>query len=361
MVVGAEKAVNIISGKPGRACQVRRAARMLALALAALLTLAAVSALTVWSELQAVAPRTDVADLTALVRAPLPASGSLGWKIEHNQRINILLLARGGAGNDNPNFTDSILVLSIRPVRGRATLVSVPRFLWVDIPALVDGGISGKLYSAFALGGERDNPSLRSRWRTATGSGDLAAATVAGVIGEPIDCWVAVGIVAFRALIDALGGIQVTVPATLDDSSYPEDDDRTTMHVHFDPGAQAMDGERALEYARSRLSTSEADRSARQELVMGAILARLRSVHAGPALLPLLGALRQGVLTNLRLSEIRQLDPVLRRVHLARLSRLRVDESNVLRREPLPEGDYLLVPRDSSLVELRRYVLAALP
>ena len=73
------------------------------------------------------------------------------------------------------------------------------------------------------------------------------------------------------------------------------------------------------------------------------------------------GALRQGVLTNLRLSEIRQLDPVLRSIRLAGLSRLTVDESNVLRREPLPEGDYLLLPRDSSLVEFRRYVLAALP
>src|SRR5207249_2440605 len=146
------------------------------------------------------------------------------------------------------------------------------------------------------------------------------------------------GIAAFRALIDALGGIQVTVPVTLDDPNYPADDERTTMHVHFDPGAQAMDGERALEYARTRLSTSEADRSARQELVASAILARLRTVHAGPALLPLLGALRQGVLTNLRLNEVRQLDPVLRRVRLAGLFRLTVDESNVLWREPLPDG-----------------------
>src|SRR5438445_5670889 len=124
MVVGAEKTVNIVSGGPGHARQIRRAGRMLALAVAGLLILAAVSALTVWSELQAVAPRTDVADLTALVRPPLPASSSLGWKIEHNQRINILLLARGGAGNDNPNFTDTILVLSIRPAHGRAALVS---------------------------------------------------------------------------------------------------------------------------------------------------------------------------------------------------------------------------------------------
>ena len=73
-------------------------------------------------------------------------------------------------------------------------------------------------------------------------------------------------------MIDALGGIQVTVPVTLDDPNYPADDERTTMHVHFDRGTQAMDGERALEYARSRLSTSEADRAARQELVMSAIL-----------------------------------------------------------------------------------------
>jgi anionic cell wall polymer biosynthesis LytR-Cps2A-Psr (LCP) family protein len=131
--------------------------------------------------------------------------------------------------------------------------------------------------------------------------------------------------------------------------------------LHIEPGAQLMDGDRALEYARSRLSTSESDRAHRQELVTSAILERLRSVGSGPALLPVLGALRGGVLTNLRLSDVRPLDELLRRVQLADISRLTVDETNLVRVEPLPEGDYRLLPRDPTLGALRRAVAAVLP
>jgi LCP family protein required for cell wall assembly len=334
--------------------------RVLALVLVAVIALAA-GAVGLWSELTTVAPRTSIADVGALVWPPSPAPASLAWKIEHDQRVNILLLAHGGAGQDNPSYTDTILVLSIRPATGRATLVSLPRFLWVDMPALVYGEVSGKLYSAFALGGERDNQSLRSRWRTATGSGDLAAATVAGVIGQPIDGWAAIDIGAFRAVVGALGGIRVDVPTTLDDPGYPVDDTPQTMHVHFDRGPQVMDGERALEYARSRLSTSETDRTNRQELVMSAIIERLRTVRVGPGLVPLLAAVDQGVLTNLRIPELRQLQVLLAPVRTERISRLTLDETNVLRRQPLPEGDYILVPADGTFAELRRYVQAALP
>jgi LCP family protein required for cell wall assembly len=340
---------------------VRLAGKRLAWVLAGTLLVTAVGAVTVWSEVTTVAPRAAITDLVGLFRAPSPTPGSLAWKVEHNQRIDILFLARGGAGNDNPNFTDTILVLSIRPATGQATLVTLPRFLWADMPALVNGGISGKLYSAFALGMERDNPSLRSQWRTATGSGDLAAATVAGVIGESIDAWVAGDINSFRAIVDALGGIRVTVPTPLDDPGYPVADTGMTVRVHFDAGSQTMDGERALEYARSRLSTSEADRSNRQELIMTAILDRIRTLKVGPALLPLLGAVRQGMLTNLDLTEMRQLDQLLGHVRPAGISRVSIDETNVLQRQTLPDGDYILVPRGGTFTEVQQYVQAALP
>jgi LCP family protein required for cell wall assembly len=329
--------------------------------LAILLLLTAIGTITVWSEVSTVAPRAQITDLVGLLRAPSARPGSLAWKADRNQRVNILFLARGGAGNDNPNFTDSILILSIRPATGQATLLTLPRFLWADIPALVSGGVSGKLYSAFALGMERDNPSLRSQWRTATGSGDLAAATVAGVIGEPIDGWVAGDVNAFRAVVDALGGIRLAVPTALDDPSYPVSDTGTTMRVHFDPGLQAMDGERAVEYARSRLSTSESDRASRQELILAAIVDRVRKVRFGPELIPLLGATQQGVLTNLDLIQLRTLDELFGHLRLAGLSRVSLDETNVLRRENLDQGDYILVPRDGTFAEVQRYVHAALP
>jgi LCP family protein required for cell wall assembly len=339
----------------------RRGRRWLAWTFTGLLLVAGVGILNTWSDLTTAAPNARVTDIAGLLWPSASTPGSLAWKIEHDQRVEILLLARGGAGHDSPNFTDTILVLSIRPATGIAVLVSLPRFLWAELPALVSGGISGKLYSAFALGGQRDNSSLRSQWRTATGSGDLAAATVAGIIGEPIDAWVAIDNTAFQTLVDALGGIRVTVPTALDDLSYPVDDTDTTKHVHFDAGPQTMNGTRALEYARSRLSTSEKDRSERQQLVMTAILARLRAVGLAPALLPVLGALKRDILTNLDLPQMRLLYKVLVTVRLDGVGHLVIDESNVLKRQELPEGDYILVPRQGSFAEVQRYVQAALP
>jgi LCP family protein required for cell wall assembly len=340
----------------------RQAVRLVAQGLAVLVVLTAVGAVAMWSQLATVAPRSAVTDLGELAGVSGPAPGSLAWKIQDDRRVNILLLARGGAGRDDPDFTDTVLVLSIRPSSGRAAVVALPRFMWVDMPALVYGDVSGKLYSAYALGGQSENTSLRTQWRTATGSGDLASATVAGVIGQPIDAWVAVGIDAFRTMVDALGGIALSVPAPLDDPTYPVDETSgRTIHIHFEPGPQAMDGARALQYARSRLSTSETDRTNRQLLVASAILDRLRAVRIGPGLLPLIGALGHGALTNLRLADLPPLQRLARRVQLSGISRLTVDETNLLRREPLPDNDYLLLPRDATLVELHRSVAAALP
>jgi len=54
----------------------------------------------VWSAIHAIAPRAQPADLITLVHAQADEPGSLGWKIKHDQRINILLLGYGGPGHD---------------------------------------------------------------------------------------------------------------------------------------------------------------------------------------------------------------------------------------------------------------------
>src|SRR5690349_19747976 len=116
---------------------------------------------------------------------PLDVFGqsALAKKASGNQRVNLLFMAHGGAGGDNPDFTDTMLVLSIRPSTHRATVISMPRYLLVDIPASTTGAVQGKLYSAYALGVESDRAYLQPRWTTPTGPGDLAAATVQTTIG----------------------------------------------------------------------------------------------------------------------------------------------------------------------------------
>ena len=129
-----------------------------------------------WSTIHAGSPHAQPQDLIALVQAKSDQPGSLGWKIKHDERINILLLGYGGPGHDGPYLTDSIMVVSIRPATREAMMISLPRDLWVKIPALPrNGSIMGKLNSAYAIGTDHKNyPNVRSDWKTDTGGGDLS-------------------------------------------------------------------------------------------------------------------------------------------------------------------------------------------
>jgi polyisoprenyl-teichoic acid--peptidoglycan teichoic acid transferase len=307
-----------------------------------------------------VSPDSGASDIFALVGGSTPEAGSLDSKVTANQRINILLLARGGSGNDNPNYTDTILVVSIRPASGEVTVISLPRYLWVAIPAPVSGFVEGKLYSAYSLGVSGDARFLRPQWQTPTGAGDLAAATVAETIGQPIDYWVAIDPDGLAAVIDALGGVRLTVPYALDDSQYPLDGTDQTVHIHFDAGAQTLTGKQAVQYSRSRLSTSDTDRSRRQELVLAALLHTLRHPQPGIGVLTAAAPVAQGLRTNLRPVQIRELAKLAARVDEANIRSMTLDDSGLLEDESGPAGD-VVVPVDGSYLALQQFVAAQLP
>lgn len=307
-----------------------------------------------------VAPRAGAGDLLSLLNASDPAPGSLAWRIRTNQRINILLLAKGGSGPDNPDFTDTMVVVSIRPQPLALTAISIPRYLWAAIPAPVTGQVEGKLYSAYALGAAQDRSFLRPEWLTPTGAGDLAAATVGETIGQHIDCWIAVEPEAFEGLVDIVGGVRLTVPVALDDWRYPAGDTDQTIHVHFDAGTQVMDGRRALEYARSRLSTSEADRSRRQESILVALIQSLRTFHPAPLSILSLPSVAAGLRTDMTPTDIRDLAQLTSRVDTRAIKRITLEDSDLLQLETVGQAD-ILVPRSGSYSELQAFVASQLP
>jgi len=81
-------------------------------------------------------------------------------------------------------------------------------------------------------------------------------------------------------VIDTLGGITINVPESFTDYTYPKNETQI-MTVHFDTGVQIMSGERALEYARSRHSTSDFSRSLRQQLIVEAVMNKLKENGIG--------------------------------------------------------------------------------
>jgi LCP family protein required for cell wall assembly len=317
----------------------------------------------VWSAIHAISPRAQPQDLIALVHAKSDEPGSLGWKIKHDERINILLLGYGGPGHDGPYLTDSMMLLSIRPGQREAMMISVPRDLWVKIPALPRNGYMwGKLNSAYAIGMDHnDFPNVRPEWKTETGGGDLAAATVSQVTGLPVDYWVGVDFKAFRDVVNALGGIRVDVPTALDDPYFPVGETTGMMRIHVDAGSQQFNGERALQYTRSRETTSDFDRSRRQQLVMLAVRQRVFTLNAVPHMMSLLSALQDNVRTNLRPGDMQQLADLAGRIKDQDIRRVAIDTSNLLRSGSSSDGQYILQPLDPTYGALQRYLATALP
>ena len=265
-------------------------------------------------------------DAPAVVQPPDPTSApadqhaeatpvTLGYgasppiaRLRAGQPLTILLLGYGGPGHDGAYLTDSMAVASLDPVTGTIAFISVPRDLWVRIPATGDGrgGYWGKINQAYAVG-------VGDGGDYATG-GALASKAVAQVLGIPIDAWLGLDFVGFRQCIDTLGGVDVEVAQAFTDDHYPNNDDANIdpsyKTIYFDAGVQHLDGETALEFARSRYSPqdgSDFGRSRRQQQVLRATLRQLFSVAGVPRAFALLDALHGHFYTSFSLAEVRDL------------------------------------------------------
>jgi anionic cell wall polymer biosynthesis LytR-Cps2A-Psr (LCP) family protein len=123
-------------------------------------------------------------------------------------------------------------------------------------------------------------------------------ATVQQELRRPVDRYLLLDFATFVRAVDALGGIEIDVPAPIVDTEYPTPDYGVTT-IRFDPGLQTMDGERALVYVRTRHSDGDFGRSQRQLQALQALAAKAVQPQTWPRLPELLRVLREGVVTDL--------------------------------------------------------------
>ena len=127
----------------------------------------------------------------------------------------------GDTGDVGGRRSDTIMVLR-QEHNGGASLMSLPRDLWVEIAGT---GRSQRINSAYNEGPER------------------LAATVTQSLGIPIHHYVEVDFVGFKDIIDRLGGVEVCVGYAARDAN---------SGLSLSPGCQTLDGVQALAFARSR-------------------------------------------------------------------------------------------------------------
>ncbi len=98
---------------------------------------------------------------------------------------------------------------------------------------------------------------------------------VEGCSAIPLQYYVLIDMQGFAQLIDALGGVEITVDERLPIGSNNYDDGRKAPPAgYIEAATQRMDGQTALWYARTRYATTDYARMARQRQVQEAILAQ---------------------------------------------------------------------------------------
>ena len=188
-------------------------------------------------------------------------------------RVNALLIGvDSGRATIHTFLTDTMIVASLDPVGKTVSMVSVPRDM-VDVP-LPDGRTyRGKINGLVSYVNHHPG-----KFPGAKDGQSVLAAALGQLLGLKIDRWAQVNLPGFVSLVDAVGGINVSVTDSFCDPHYTE---FGIQGFNITPGRYHFDGEHALAYARIRKAAGESDftRAARQQEVIAAL--RDRVVHGG--------------------------------------------------------------------------------
>jgi LCP family protein required for cell wall assembly len=195
----------------------------------------------------------------------------------------------------------------------------------------------------------------------ATGGGPgLLKEEVSNILGVPIHYFVRVDFNGFRQLVDAIGGVDINVTEPLYDPYYPAGESTGYTVLNIKPGQQHMDGETALRYARSRETTSDFDRSRRQQEVMVAVRDKALSANVltNPGKLSgLVEVLGDRVKTDLSISEAQKLAGIVKDIPSSSVTPKVIDnaDSGLLYDSIGPGGAYILLPRAGDYSDIQDF------
>ncbi|MDK8626393.1 LCP family protein [Corynebacterium appendicis] len=182
---------------------------------------------------------------------PIANTAGTNWLIvgsDSREGLTEKDIDRLGTGGDiGTGRTDTIMLMHI-PNGGQATLVSIPRDSYVEIP----GYGMDKINAAFAFGGPK-----------------LLAETVENATNLRIDHYAEVGMGGLASITDAAGGVELCPAEPIDDP---------LAQLNIQAGCQKMDGPTALGYVRTRATAmGDLDRVQRQREFVSALMKKALS------------------------------------------------------------------------------------
>ncbi|MFE2237232.1 LCP family protein [Streptomyces sp. NPDC059442] len=151
--------------------------------------------------------------------------------------------------------TDTLMLVHISEDRERASVVSLPRDSYAELPEHVDA-TTGRRHHAHPV-------KLNAAY--AEGGPGLTVRTVEGMTGVKIDHYLEVDFTSFMKTVDAVGGVRICTPR-------PMKDPYTGLDLAAGP--HDLNGGQALQYVRSRHVDGAADiaRMQRQQRFLAALI-----------------------------------------------------------------------------------------
>jgi len=211
----------------------------------------------------------------------------------------LLIGSDSRANNYLAGLADSIRVVRVDFVDPGLTYLVFPRDLYVEIPGISShGGIThGKLNQAYLYG----NPGFNYYDGPGQGPG-LLALTLEHNFGAHPDHSVAVNLQSFEHIVDQLGGLDISLPYTVDGRVARSRD----LDRYFPAGQLHLDGYRAMLLARMR-PNGDLERARTQNLILQAFAAKFLKPATLPKLPALAETLYDSVQTDLGPDEIAEL------------------------------------------------------
>lgn len=180
-------------------------------------------------------------------------------QLSAGKQINALFMGVAGEGNNAPNLTDTIIVISVDEKTKEGFLLSVPRDLFVKIPGT---NRYTKINALYQEGGT-----------------DSVLSILNEITGLNFDYDIVVDLDGVKRIIDQVGGIDVFVENDIYDPAFPGPNNSYQV-FSLKRGWQHLDGETALKYIRTRHEPSgDFARMNRQQKALIALKDKLSSLH----------------------------------------------------------------------------------
>ncbi|MEA2682521.1 MAG: polyisoprenyl-teichoic acid--peptidoglycan teichoic acid transferase [Chloroflexota bacterium] len=209
----------------------------------------------------------------------------MGSDERHDKNGNIV-------SGDVPH-SDTMILVAVDTDRRAVRMLSVPRDLLVTIPGF---GAGHRINEAYTLGEVK---------HVSGGGPGLAVRTMEQLIGFKIPYYGVITFDGFRQGVDAAGGVTVDVERPITDHDYPGDH-YDLIPVYIPAGRQLLDGERSLEYVRSRHDDPQNDfgRNQRQQHFLTALSNKMLRPERLGQFAQFLDIIKNNLRTNLSPAEM---------------------------------------------------------